>query len=119
MAASAKAFTELYQAKYNRPPDPYTAIGYVAYTEMFRAFEAAGSFDPLKIAKAVLGDKREFNTMKGPAKWREDHQPVYKYATFLVKGKGPREQKNPWDLFKVVGYQGGESVLPSLKSLGY
>ena len=119
VAASAKAFTDLYQAKYNRPPDPYTAIGYVAYTEMFRAFEAAGSFDPLKIAKAVLGDKREFNTMKGPAKWREDHQAVYKYATFLVKGKGPREQKHAWDLFKVVGYQGGESVMPTLKSLGY
>ena len=119
VAASAKAFTDLYQAKHNRPPDPYTAIGYVAYTEMFRAFEAAGSFDPLKIAKAVLGDKREFNTMKGPAKWREDHQAVYKYATFLVKGKGPREQKHAWDLFKVVGYQGGESVMPTLKSLGY
>ncbi|MBE0556473.1 MAG: ABC transporter substrate-binding protein, partial [Proteobacteria bacterium] len=119
VAASAKAFTELYQAKYNRPPDPYTAIGYVAYTEMFRAFEAAGSFDPMKIAKAVLGDKREFMTMKGPAKWREDHQAVYKYATFLVKGKGPREQKHAWDLFKVVGYQGGESVMPTLKSLGY
>ena len=57
--------------------------------------------------------------MKGPAKWREDHQAVYNYATFLVKGKGPREQKNPWDLFSVVGYQGGESVMPSLKSLGY
>ena len=119
VAQSAKAFTDLYRAKYNKPPDPYTAIGYVAYTEMFRAFEAAQTFDPLKIASALLGDKREFMTMKGPAKWREDHQAVYKYATFLVKGKGPREQKNPWDLFKVVGYQGGESVMPSLKSLGY
>jgi ABC-type branched-subunit amino acid transport system substrate-binding protein len=119
VAKSAKAFTELYQAKYNKPPDAYTAIGYVAYMEMFRAFEAAQTFDPLKIAAAILGDKREFNTMKGPAKWREDHQAVYKYATFLVKGKGPREQKNPWDLFSVVGSQGGESVMPSLKSLGY
>jgi len=41
VAKSAKAFTDLYQAKYNKPPDAYTAIGYVAYTEMFRAFEAA------------------------------------------------------------------------------
>ena len=119
VAKSAKAFTDLYQGKYNKPPDAYTAIGYVAYTEMFRAFEAAKTFDPLKIASAILGDKREFMTMKGPAKWREDHQAVYKYATFLVKGKGPREQKNSWDLFSVVGYQGGESVMPSLKSLGY
>jgi ABC-type branched-subunit amino acid transport system substrate-binding protein len=119
VAKSAKAFTDLYQAKYNKPPDAYTAIGYVAYTEMFRAFEAAQTFDPLKIASALLGDKREFNTMKGPAKWREDHQAVYKYATFLVKGKGPREQKHAWDLFKVVGYQGGDAVMPTLQSLGY
>ena len=33
--------------------------------------------------------------MKGPAKWREDHQAVYKYATFLVKGKGPRRAETP------------------------
>jgi ABC-type branched-subunit amino acid transport system substrate-binding protein len=119
VAKSAKTFTDLYQAKYNKPPDAYTAIGYVAYTEMFRAFEAAGTFDPLKIASALLGDKREFNTMKGPAKWREDHQAVYKYATFLVRGKGPGEQKHAWDLFKVVGYQGGDAMMPTLKSLGY
>ena len=119
VAQSAKVFTDLYRAKYNKPPDPYTAIGYVAYMEMFRAFEAAGTFEPLKIAAALLGDKREFNTMKGPAKWRDDHQAVYKYATFLVKGKGPGEQKHPWDLFKVVGYQGGDAVMPTLKSLGY
>jgi ABC-type branched-subunit amino acid transport system substrate-binding protein len=119
VAKSAKAFTDLYQAKYNKPPDAYTAIGYVAYTEMFRAFEAAKTFDPMQIASALLGDKREFNTMKGPAKWREDHQAVYKYATFLVKGKGPLEQKHAWDLFKVVGYQGGDAVMPTLQSLGY
>jgi ABC-type branched-subunit amino acid transport system substrate-binding protein len=119
VAQSAKTFTDLYQAKYNKPPDAYTAIGYVAYMEMFRAFEAAGTFDPMKIAAALLGDKREFNTMKGPAKWRDDHQAVYKYATFLVKGKGPGEQKHPWDLFKVVGYQGGDAIMPTLQSLGY
>ena len=118
VAQSAKAFTDLCQAKYNKPPDPYTAIGYVAYTEMFRAFEVAGSFDPLKVAKAVA-DKPDFNTLKGPAKWRSDHQVIYKYASFLVKGKGPTEQKHAWDLFKVEGYQGGEGTLPSLKLMGY
>jgi len=37
----------------------------------------------------------------------------------LVKGKGPDEQKNAWDLFTVMGAVGGESVMPTLKSLGY
>ena len=119
VAKSAKTFADLYRAKYNRPPDAYAAIGYVAYMEMFRAFEAAKTFDPLKISSALMADKSEFNSVKGPAKWREDHSVVYKYAAFLVKGKGAAEQKGEWDLFHVVGYQGGQSVMPTLKSLGY
>ncbi|MCE5282954.1 MAG: ABC transporter substrate-binding protein [Deltaproteobacteria bacterium] len=119
VAASAKEITDLYQAKYNRPPDAYAVIAYIAYTEMFRGFEAAKSLDPGKVAAALMANQGEFKSVKGPAYWRQDHSAVYKYAAFLVKGKGPGEQKHPWDLFKVEGYQGGDAVMPSLKSLGY
>jgi ABC-type branched-subunit amino acid transport system substrate-binding protein len=119
VAKLAKEFTELYRAKYNAPPDAYATIAYNAYMEMFRGFEAAKSFDPPKVSAALMADKGAFTCVKGPAFWREDHAAVYKYAGFLVKGKGPSEQKNEWDLFKVVGYQGGDSVMPTLKSLGY
>ena len=50
----------------------------------------------------------KFDSVKGPANWRQDHSAVYKYAAFLVKGKGPAEQKNEWDLFRVEGSMGGE-----------
>jgi hypothetical protein len=86
---------------------------------MFRGFEAAKSFDPQKVSAAMMANKGQFSTVKGPARWREDHAAEYKYAAFLVKGKGPKEQKNEWDLFTVVDVAGGESVLPPLKSLGY
>jgi len=119
VANSAKVFTELYQAKYKRPPDAYATIAYVAYTEMFRGFETAKTFDPKKVAAALMANKGEFTTVKGPARWREDHAAVYKHAAFLVKGKGPKEQKHEWDLFHVMGSQGGESIMPTLKSLGY
>jgi ABC-type branched-subunit amino acid transport system substrate-binding protein len=119
VAASAKEFTDLYRAKYNKPPDAYATIAYVAYMEMFRGFEASKSLDPAKASAALMANKGEFRSVKGPARWREDHSAVYKYAAFLVKGKGPGEQKNEWDLFKVEGYQGGDSVMPDLKSLGY
>jgi branched-chain amino acid transport system substrate-binding protein len=119
VAASAKEYTELYRAKYNKPPDAYATIAYVAYSEMFRGFEAAKSLDPLKVAQALMANKGEFKSVKGAARWREDHSAVYKYAAFLVKGKGPGEQKGEWDLFKVEGYQGGDSIMPNLKSLGY
>lgn len=119
VAKSAKEYTELYRAKYNTPPDAYATIAYIAYTEMFRGFEAAKSFEPKKVAAALMANNGAFTCVKGPARWREDHAAVYKYAGFLVRGKGPQEQKHEWDLFKVLGYQGGDSVMPTLKSLGY
>ena len=66
-----------------------------------------------------MANKGQFISIKGPANWRQDHAAVYKHAAFLVKGKGPKEQKNEWDLFTVMGSQGGESIMPTLKSLGY
>ncbi len=119
LVKSAKEFTELYQAKYNTPPDAYATIAYIAYMEMFRGFEAAKSFDPVKVSAALLADGGKFDTVKGPAHWRMDHAAVYKYAAFLVKGKGAKERKNPWDLFTVEGSMGGDQVMPTLKALGY
>ena len=119
VAKSAREFTDLYRAKYKKPPDAYATIAYVAYMEMFRGFETAKSLDPKKVAAALTANKGEFSTVKGPARWREDHSAVYQHAAFLVKGKGPGERKHEWDLFTVMGSQGGESVMPTLKSLGY
>jgi branched-chain amino acid transport system substrate-binding protein len=119
VANSAREFTELFRAKYQAPPDAYAAIAYIAYMEMFHGFEAARSFDAAKVSAALTQRNGEFATIKGPARWRQDHAAVYKYAAFLVKGKGPGEQKNEWDLFSVLGAMGGEQVMPTLKSLGY
>jgi branched-chain amino acid transport system substrate-binding protein len=119
VAKSAKEYTDLYRAEYKTPPDAYATIAYIAYTEMLRGFEGAKSFEPKKVAAALMANNGAFTSVKGPARWREDHGAVYKYAGFLVRGKGPKEQKNEWDLFKVLGYQGGDSVMPTLKSLGY
>jgi len=119
LAKSAKEFVDLYQAKYGRPPDAYAAIAYIGYMEMFRGFEEAKTFDPLKVAAALRAKGGQFMTMKGPARWREDHAAEYKNAAFLVKGKGAKDRKGEWDLFSVVGSEGGEKVMPTLKSLGY
>ena len=119
VAKSAAEFTNLFRAKYNRPPDAYAAIAYIAYMEMFRGFETAKTFDSLKVSAALMANKGAFNSVKGAARWREDHAAEYKHAAFLVKGKGAKDQKNEWDLFQVMGSVGGEQVMPSLKSLGY
>ncbi len=119
VAKTSKEFTDLYRAKYGRPPDAYAAIAYIAYMEMFRGFEAAKTFDPAKVSAAMRAGNGNFQTLKGPARWREDHAAEYKYAAFLVKGKGAKDQKNEWDLFSVINAVGGDQVMPSLKSLGY
>jgi len=118
-AKSAQDFTDLFRAQYQSPPDAYAAIAYIAYMEMFRGFEAAQSLDPQKVSAALMANNGAFASIKGPARWREDHAAVYKYAALLVKGKGPDERKNEWDLFTVLGSLGGDSVLPTLNSLGY
>lgn len=118
-AQAAREFTELFRAKYHVPPDAYATIAYIAYMEMFRGFEKAKSFDPQKMAAALTSGAGTFDTVKGPARWREDHAAVYQHAAFLVKGKGPGEQKDEWDLFTVMGSLGGDQVMPALKSLGY
>jgi branched-chain amino acid transport system substrate-binding protein len=119
VAKSAQEFTDLFQSKYQTPPDAYATIAYIAYMEMFRGFEAAKSLDPNQVSAALLANNGEFNTVKGPARWRQDHAAVYKYAAFLVKGKGAGERKNEWDLFTVMGSLGSERVMPTLQSLGY
>ena len=55
---------------------------------MFRGFEAAKTFDPAKGIGSADRQQRDFSSVKGPARWREDHAAEYKYAAFLVKGKG-------------------------------
>ena len=118
-AQAAAEFTKLYREKYKTPPDAYAAIAYIAYMEMFRGFEAAKSWDAKAVSAAVMANNGTFNTVKGPANWRQDHAPIYKHAAFLVRGKGAGEQKHEWDLFQVMGSLGGEAVMPTLKSLGY
>ncbi|MBC7217033.1 MAG: ABC transporter substrate-binding protein [Candidatus Caldatribacterium sp.] len=116
VAKMAEDYTKRYVEKYGAPPDAYATIAYIATKQLFEAVERAGSFDPKDIQKAIM-DSPEFVSVKGPAKWRIDHEPIYKYAGFLVKGKGTGQ--NEWDLFEVVDALGGEEVYPPLDYLGY
>lgn len=117
-AERSAQFDKAYEAKYGTPPDSYAAIAYVATEELFRGIQTAGSFKADAVSKALSAHPK-FDSVKGPATWREDHIPVYKYAGFLVEGKAPSQQSTSWDLFKVVGTAGGSDVLPTLASEGY
>ena len=114
----AKDYADAYLKKWGEPPDAYGTITWVATELLFQGIEKAGSFDPKRISK-ILMESKDLTGLKGSVYFRDDHELVSKYLAFLVKGKAPAEKKGKWDLFKVEGYMGGDSALPSLKSLGY
>lgn len=113
----AKAYAEAHMKMFNQPPDAYGTISYMAAKIIFEAAEKAGSFDPVKIAEVIKGST--FDTVKGKVSFREDQQLVGDYLAFIVKGKSKSEMKDQHDVWKVIGSFGGDSALPSLKSLGY
>jgi branched-chain amino acid transport system substrate-binding protein len=115
---AADDFVKKYIKEYNTPPDPYAAVAYIGVKEAIRGIELAKSTDPMAIAKA-LKDNPKFDSMRGPGVWRADHQPLFKYGSFIVVGKSPQEKKDKWDLVKVLGAYTGEDYLPPLKELGY
>jgi branched-chain amino acid transport system substrate-binding protein len=115
----ARKFTDVYVKEYGAPPDPYAAAAYMGVKEAVRAVEVAKSTDPHAMAKAILSQP-DFDSIRGPATWRVDHVPVYKYGAFIVVGKGREERKDEkTDIVKVIGAYKGKDYLPSLASEGY
>lgn len=82
---------------------------------MLDAVERAGTFDVAAVSKVLA--TQEFSTLKGLARFREDHELVNDYLAFMVSGKASGSSE--WDLFKVEGSYGGDKALPSLSILGY
>ncbi|MBA7529961.1 hypothetical protein ES705_22163 [subsurface metagenome] len=115
---AAEEFSIKFKNRYGYQPDPYSAMAYLGVKEAIRGIELAQSTNSLAIAEALMKNP-EFDSMKGPGKWRIDHQPVFRYGAFVVKGKAPDERKGEWDLVKILGAYSGEDYLPSLEKLGY
>ena len=117
VAAKVKAYSDAYMEKWNEPPDNMGTAAYVATKLIFKAVEAAGTFDPDIVSETL--QNKELDSIKGDFIFREDHQPINAHASFLLRGKAPSEKENKWDFFEVIDSFGGEEVLPSLSDMGY
>ena len=117
LAARGKALVEDHMKKYGFPPDAYAVLAYTAVDILMQATEKAGSFDGKEVGKAL--GSATFNTVKGEASFREDHELQGKYLAFFVKGKAASAKKSKYDVFEVLGAYGGDKALPPLKMLGY
>jgi len=112
------ALTKVWRKEYGEPPDSFAVYAYVGMQETLRGIELAQSLEPAKIYKALM-DKPEFMSVKGPANWRVDGRPFYKYAKFIMEGKTPKDKKDKWDVCRVADVYMGEELCLPLKEMGW
>jgi branched-chain amino acid transport system substrate-binding protein len=111
-------FVQKYLKEFGDVPDSFATFTYIAMMETLRGVQTSNSTDPDKVYKAIM-DKPEFMGPKGPAKWRIDGRPEYKYVYYIMDGKGSKARKDKQDIAKIVEvYTGPELCLP-LKEMGY
>lgn len=103
----SKKFVEAFEKAYNKKPGNAAAVAWVDIFQYADAVERAGSFDHVKVIKALEGHK--FTLLGEEEYWRDwDHQGIH--PTYVAVGKTPAESKGEWDLFKIVGAHKGEDV---------
>jgi branched-chain amino acid transport system substrate-binding protein len=112
------ALSEAWKKEYGEPPDPFAVFAYLGMQQTLRGIELANSLEPAKVYKALM-DRPDFMSVKGPAKWRIDGRPSYKYAKFIVDGKSPKVRKDKWDFAKVIDVYTGEELCLPLKEMGW
>ena len=115
---AVKEIATKYMKEYGDMPDTFAIYTYIAMMETLRGVEASNSTDPAKVHKAIM-EKPEFMGPKGPAKWRIDGRPDYKYAYFILDGKGSKARKDKHDIAKIVEAYTGPELCLSLKEMGY
>lgn len=119
--ATEKAVEELTQTwkkEYGEPPDPFAVYAYLGMKETLRGIQLAESLEPGEVYQALM-DNPKFMSVKGPAEWRIDGRPAYKYAKFIADGKPADQRSDKWDVAKVVDiYMGKELCLP-LEEMGW
>ncbi|MBF0549538.1 MAG: substrate-binding protein [Deltaproteobacteria bacterium] len=103
----SKEFVQLFEKEYNAKPCNAAATAWVDIFQYTDAVKRAGSFDHIKVIKALEGHK--FTLLLDEEYWRDwDHQGIH--PTYVVVGKTPAESKNEWDLFNIVAEHKGAEV---------
>jgi branched-chain amino acid transport system substrate-binding protein len=110
--------SKAWKQEYGEPPDPFAVYAYLGMQGILRGIGLSNSLEPGKVYKALMDDPK-FMSVKGPASWRIDGRPSYKYAYFILDGKSPNAKKDKWDFAKVVDVYTGEELCLPLKEMGW
>ncbi|MEN6327099.1 MAG: ABC transporter substrate-binding protein [Syntrophomonas sp.] len=79
-----QAFVKAYQAKYNKVPDAFAALGYDSAKLLAQAIKDAGSDDPQKVTEA-LAKIKDFPAITGTMSINDKHNPVKKIVVIEFK----------------------------------
>jgi branched-chain amino acid transport system substrate-binding protein len=112
----AKMFVEAFQKKYNYRPEWGAENAYVSFAHWARMVTEAGSFYPPDVIKQY--EKGEtIPSLVGDVHYRpEDHQCVR--PVVIVRGKDPKDMKNPEDFWEVLDVVPGEPLMQKPDAFG-
>lgn len=79
-----QAFVKAYQAKYNKVPDSFAALGYDSAKLLAQAIKDAGAADPVKV-KDALAKIKDFKGITGTMSINAQHNPVKKIVVIEYK----------------------------------
>ncbi len=78
-----KEWVEKYKAKYGKVPDALATLAYDAANILFEAIQAAGTDDPIQVAKTM--EKMKFSVVSGEVAFDNQHNPVKPAVILQVK----------------------------------
>lgn len=115
---TAKAFNDLYRAKYNGAvPSDYGAYGYAGISSLLAAAKKAGGTDTDKVIAEF--ETLKIDTHKGEERYRKcDHQAAQ--PVFVVESKPKASMRNDNDVFNIVRVEkANEDNLRTCEELGH
>ena len=112
----AKMFVDAFYKKYNYRPEWGAENAYMSFAIWARMVEEAGTFYPPEVIKTY--EKGEtFPSFVGDVHFRgADHQLVR--PVVIVKGKSPKDMKNPEDFWEVTEVVPGEPLMQKPDAFG-
>jgi len=112
----AKMFVDAFYKKYNYRPEWGAENAYMSFAIWARMVEEAGTFHPPEVIKTY--EKGEtFPSFVGDVHFRgADHQLVR--PVIIVKGKSPKDMKNPEDYWEVTEVVPGEPLMQKPDAFG-
>jgi branched-chain amino acid transport system substrate-binding protein len=112
----AKMFVESFQKKFGYRPEWGANNAYMSFALWADAVERAGSFYPPDVIKAYESGNKNDSTVGEVSFRAADHQLIR--PVIIVRGKAPKEMKNPEDYWEVLDIVPGGPLMQAPDAFG-